>query len=79
VYANVGCCIVEYPCWFSLVLRAVGLIGEGDRGVLGMFMAIGDLSDRAGRDAFPVAAAILTESLGLTARAVYMLTDDSFS
>ena len=33
-YAYVGCCIVEYPLWFSLVLRCVGLMGEGDTGAL---------------------------------------------
>lgn len=54
-YAYVGCCMVEYPRWFSFVFRAVGLMGTGEAGAaetgdrIGA-MAIGDLRDRVGRD-----------------------------
>jgi len=47
-YENVGCCPVEYPRWFSLVLRAVGLMGDGEIGVRGI--AMGDLRESEGRD-----------------------------
>jgi len=54
VYAYVGCCMVEKPRWFILVLRMVGLIGDGDTGAgeMGDRMGVrvrGDFSDRVGR------------------------------
>lgn len=48
-YAYVGCCMVEYPLWFSLVLRAVGLMGDGDTG--DRRGSKGDLRDSDGRPA----------------------------
>lgn len=78
-YAKVACCcMVEKPRWLSFVLRAVGLRGEGDSGVRGdmvIVMATGDLRDRTGRDVLLVeAAAMLKESLGLAARAAYIMS-----
>ena len=61
VYEYVGCCIVEYPRWLSLVFRAVGLTGDGEMGDL-RDSTIGDLSDRDGLAEF--VAAMLNESLG---------------
>lgn len=54
VYAYVGCCIVVNPRWFILVLRIVGLMGDGDTGAAEMgdrmgVNARGDFSDREGR------------------------------
>jgi len=71
-YAKVGCCVVEKPRWFSLVLRAVGLRGDGETGVQGTFRAAGDWRVRAGREAAVVAAEMLRESLGLATRAANM-------
>ena len=71
VYPYVGCCMVEYPRWLSLVLRAVGLMGEGDTGDLTL---TGDLSDRDGR-ACAAFVEMLRDSLGLTARLASILAD----
>lgn len=67
-YANVGTCKVESPRWLSLVLRTVGLIGDGETGV----RKVGDFGAR-----LVTAGAVGTESasLGLAARAS-MLTDN---
>lgn len=54
-YAYVGCCIVEKnPFRFSLVLRAVGLVGVGEAGIgddgdRSGVRAKGDFNDRFGR------------------------------
>ena len=61
--------MVEYPRWLSRVLRAVGLIGDGDTGDL---TETGDLRDRDGRAAV---VEMLRASLGLTARDASMLVD----
>jgi len=53
------------------VLFAVGLRGEGEIGVRGTIL--GDLSDREGRPELCPAAEMLRESLGLAARAAYMI------
>jgi len=71
-YAKVGCCVVEKPRWFSLVLRAVGLRGDGETGVQETFRAAGELRARVGREATLVAAEMLRESLGLATRAANM-------
>jgi len=49
------------------VLRAVGLMGEGEMGVLGM---VGVLRDRLGREAWDAEVEMLRASLGLETRAV---------
>ena len=43
LYAKVGGCRVEKPCWLRRVLRTVGLIGDGEMGVRGR----GDLAAAA--------------------------------
>lgn len=59
---------LEYPRWFNLVLRAVGLIGDGEMGVRGIMA--GDLRERVGREeAAPWLTAVEMLSVGLTARA----------
>lgn len=58
---------MEKPRWLSLVLRTVGLMGEGEIGVRG----IGDLRESDGREA----ALMLRESLGLAARVASILND----
>jgi len=72
-YAYVGCCMVEYPRWLSLVLRAVGLIGEGETGVRGCRLT-GDLSDRDGREFCAVFVEILRANLGFMLREASILT-----
>lgn len=57
--------MVEYPRWFNLVLRAVGLTGDGEIGVRG---ATGDLRAREGRVLDWTVVEMLRESLGLTTR-----------
>ena len=56
---------MEKPRWFSRVLRAVGLIGDGETGVRG----IGGLRESEGREA----ALMLRESLGFAAREASIL------
>jgi hypothetical protein len=71
-YAYVGCCIVEYPLWFSRVFRAVGLRGEGGTGD---FMGvIGDFNDNEGRVAWEVEVVeMLKDNFGLATREASML------
>lgn len=71
-------CMVEYPRWFRRVLRAVGLIGDGEMGVRGvgtegMVRLMGDLRESEGRveewvDVAVAADEMLMESLGLRER-----------
>ena len=73
-YANVGVWNVENPRWFRRVLRTVGLIGEGDIGVLGWDVLSARLpldvegSERASLGRVARAASIVT-----TGGARYML------
>lgn len=63
-YAYDGCWAVEeWPRWFRRVLRAVGLLGEGESGVRGR--EEGGLRES---DAGLEAALMLRESFGLAAR-----------
>lgn len=61
-----------------MVLRAVGLRGDGESGVRGMVMAAGDGIVRVGRDAAVVAAEMLRESLGLATRVASMAAHKVF-
>jgi len=74
-YAYVGCCMVEYPLWFNLVLRTVGLMGDGDTGDLrGVSGDRGDLSDNVGRVIGPAfEVEMLKESFGFAMREASML------
>lgn len=56
-----------YPRWLSLVLRAVGLVGVGDTGVLGS-ECTGERMDNEGL-VFVAAVEILRDNLGLAERA----------
>ena len=62
---------MEYPRWFNRVLRAVGLIGDGE---MGDFRARGDLRLRLGRDA-GAAVEMLRASFGLTDREASIFND----
>lgn len=71
---------MEKPRWLSFVLRAVGLNGSGDNGVLkgdlrGAKGVTGDLSDNTGLVACVVIGATLRESFGFIALEASMLTD----
>jgi len=68
-YAKFAGCSVEKPRWLSRVLRAVGLIGEGEIGVRGS----GDFMLRV----LVVFVGRARESLGLAARA--SILDDEFA
>jgi len=67
--------MVEYPRWFNLVFRCVGLMGEGDTGDLrGVKGDKGDLSDRVGLVICgAVDVEMLKDSFGLATREASML------
>lgn len=81
-YAYVGFCMVENPRWFSLVLRTVGLMGDGDTGTGEMgdrmgVMVMGDFIVKVGRPGgHVVAVEMLKDNLGLVTLEASMVAID---